>query len=385
MNTPQAGKGQMMTGSLQEKNGRYYMVLELGDRKQKWVSTKLKVQGNKRRAEKMLADTIKEYEEKLAAMPKGDISMLDLVREWLKVKKREVRVNTYTSYEETATIHVIPYFEGYMASQITAAIIKQYYNTKAKDGLKPESLARHRTILRGTLDHAVETLDIISVNPADRAKLPKNNKKRIPTYYSAEQLRKLFRAVEGESIEAPVKLSATYGLRRSETLGLRWSAVDFERKTITISHTVVRYGTETIRDDTVKETASFRTMPLTKDMEVLLRRLQAHQKQMKKLCGKDYHSSDYICVWDDGRPLEPDYLTSRFGRFLKDKGLPHIRYHDLRHSSASLLVNNGYTLEEVMKWLGHASIRSTERYAHLQANSKNEMAEKVNEMLSQVG
>ena len=372
-----------MTGSLQEKNGRYYMVLELGDRKQKWVSTKLKVQGNKRRAEKMLSDTIKEYEEKLAAMPNGDISMSDLVKEWLKVKKREVRANTYTSYEETATIHVIPYFEGYMASQITAAIIKQYYNTKAKDGLKPESLARHRTILRGALDYAVETLDIISVNPADRAKLPKNNKKRIPAYDTAEQLKKLFQAVEGESIEAPVKLSATYGLRRSETLGLRWSAVDWQRKTITISHTVVRYGTETIYDDTVKETASFRTMPLTKDMEVFLRRLQAHQKQIKKLCGKDYHNSDYICVWDDGRPLEPDYLTSRFGRFLKGKGLPHIRFHDLRHSSASLLVNNGYTLEEVMKWLGHASIRSTERYAHLQASSKNEMAQKVNEMLSQ--
>ena len=276
-----------MTGSLQEKNDRYYMVLELGDRKQKWISTKLRIQGNKRRAKEMLSNTIKEYEEKLAAMPKDDIPMPDLVNTWLKVKKMEVRRNTYTSYEETATIHVIPYFEGYMASQITAAIIKQYYHTKAKEGLKSESLARHRTILRGALDYAVETLDIISINPADRAKLPKSSKKRVPVYYTAEQLKQLFRAVEGESIEAPVKLSATYGLRRSEALGLRWSSVDWERKTITVSHTVVRDGVETIYDDTVKETASFRTMPLTRDMEVYLRKLQAHQKQMKKLCGKD--------------------------------------------------------------------------------------------------
>ena len=188
--------------------------------------------------------------------------------------------------------------------------------------------------------------------------------------------------MEGESIEAPVRLSATYGLRRSEALGLMWSAVDFKKKTVRIQHTVVRDGKKVIMDDTVKETASYRTMPLTKDMEIYLKGLKANQKKNKKLCGKSYHENDYICKWDDGKPLDPAYVTSRFKRFLKSKNLSHIRYHDLRHSSASLLVNAGYTLEEVMKWLGHASIRSTERYAHLQAGNKNGMADKVNELLS---
>lgn len=374
-----------MTGSLQEKNGRYYMVLSTmrnGKQHLQWKSTGLTVKGNKQKAQGMLKDFLRKQEEQAKAQPNGDIAIPDLIREWLKTKKREIRSNTYTSYEETATIHVIPYFEDYTAVQLTTAHIKQYYNAKFEDGIKPESLARHRTILRGSLDYAIETLDLISVNVADRAKLPKNNKKRIPTYYDASQIKKLFKAVEGESIEAPVKLSATYGLRRSEALGLRWSAINWQRKTVTISHTVVRDGTDFIYDDTVKETASYRTMPLTKDMETYLKALQARQKQLKKLCGKDYYNSDYICVWDDGRLLEPDYVTSRFNRFLKEKDLPHIRFHDLRHSSASLLVNAGYTLEEVMKWLGHASIRSTERYAHLQANSKNAMAAKVNEMLS---
>ncbi len=343
-----------MTGSLQEKNGRYYMVLSAmknGKQHLQWKSTGLTVKGNKRKAEDKLKEFLRESEEQAAIQPRDDITMTDLINKWLEVKKREIRSNTYTSYEETATIHVLPYFADYTAVQLTTPHIKQYYNAKSELGLKPESLARHRTILRGCLDYAIETLDLISVNVADRAKLPKNNKKRTPTFYDAVQIKKLFKAVEGESIETPVRLSATYGLRRSEALGLMWSAVDFKKKTVHIQHTVVRDGSEVIYDDTVKETASYRTMPLTKDMETYLKALQAHQKQLKKLCGKEYHNSDYICVWDDGRPLEPDYVTSRFGRFLKDKKLPHIRFHDLRHSSASLLVNSGYTLEEVMKWL----------------------------------
>ena len=91
-------------------------------------------------------------------------------------------------------------------------------------------MCRHRTILRGSLDYAIEALDILTVNPADRATLPRNSKKRVPTYYNADQLKKLFRLVQGESIEVPVILSATYGLRRSEALGLQWDGVKIELK-----------------------------------------------------------------------------------------------------------------------------------------------------------
>jgi integrase len=80
--------------------------------------------------------------------------------------------------------------------------------------------------------------------------------------------------------------------------------------------------------------------------------------------------------------IDPDYVTSRFNRFLKEKKLPHIRFHDLRHSSASLLINKGFTLKEVQEWLGHADIASTDIYSHLLYKSKENMASKVNEALS---
>ena len=378
-----------MTGSLQIRNGRYQMVLELGEGKQKWISTRLSVSRNKRKAEKMLQDAIRAYEEKVAQKALQDsapeMMATDLIKEYLAAKKGSIRANSYTSYMETATLHLIPYFEelGVTVRQIGAAHVQRYYNAKSSQGLSPETLTRHRTIIRGALDYAVQTLDIISINVADKVKLPRKATKRTPTYYNEKQLKDLFRVVEGESIEAPVKLSTTYGLRRGETIGLKWDAIDWRKKTIRIQHSVVRNGKEIICDDTVKETASFRTMPFTKDIEVFLKQLRDHQRKMEKLYGNGYQNKDnYICVWDDGKRLDPDYVTSRFGRFLKKRNLPHIRFHDLRHSSATILICNGFTLEQVRDWLGHASIRSTERYAHYQSDSKKDLAYAVGELLS---
>jgi len=211
-----------------------------------------------------------------------------------------------------------------------------------------------------------------------------NAQKRPPPFrfYTKAQLLNLMESVKGEAIETPVRLCGTYGLRRSEALGLQWSAIDFNRNTISIHHTVVRTGTRTLRDDLVKSRASFRTMPLTTNMREYLKRLQARQKALKSACGKGYTDNDYVCKWDDGRPLEPDYVTSRFNRFLKEQGLDHIRFHDLRHSSASLLINEGFTLKEVQEWLGQASAASTEIYSHMLYKSKESMADKVNKALS---
>ena len=100
--------------------------------------------------------------------------------------------------------------------------------------------------------------------------------------------------------------------------------------------------------------------------------------------GAGYNDNDFICKREDGTPLLPDYVSHEFGRLLKDNGLRHIRFHDLRHSSASLLINMGFTLKEVQEWLGHANIASTNIYAHLEYKSKERMADKVNEALNRL-
>jgi len=124
-----------MRGSLQIKGDKYYMVvytMRNGKQEQQWKSTRLPVKGNKRKAEEMLKAYLQECEEKATeqatAQPQEDISMTELIRAYLVVKKREVRLNSYLSYEDTANLHVIPHFESYRAGELTTPMIKQYYN-----------------------------------------------------------------------------------------------------------------------------------------------------------------------------------------------------------------------------------------------------------------
>ena len=383
-----------MTGRLHIRKGQYVIILNVKDEatgkyKPKWISTGLPAKGNKRKAEQLLNETIANYanspQEAVKKPEKPEpqgMSMAELIREWLKVKEITVRATSYEIYRITAESQVIPYFEklAVPVHEITASHIQRYFTDKIAEGIKPSTMPKHNTVIHGALEYAVVTLGIIPVNPADKVKLP-SKKKRIPAFYNEEQLRKLFKESEGSPIEMVIRLSATYGLRRSEVLGLKWDAVDWKKKTIVIRHTVVRVGSKTVRDDTVKEAASYRTMPLTSDMEEYLKKLHAHQKQMKKLCRNGYTDNDYICKWDNGALFDPNYITRKFRQILEKKGLPKIRFHDLRHSSASLLINMGFTLKEVQEWLGHADISSTEIYSHLLYKSKENMANRINQVL----
>lgn len=377
-----------MTGRLHIRNGNYCIIISYKDgagrSKQKWVQTGLPEKNNKRRAEQLLHEAIQNFEqEKEQRKQQVDaMKMPELIREWLKVKKMTVRASSYEAYRVTAESRVIPYFEtlDLTVQELTPAHIQKYFIDHMESGFKASTMPKHNTVIHGSLEYALETLGLIDINPAGRIKMPKR-KKRVPTFYTEEQLKTLFKECEGCPIEMVIRLSATFGLRRSEVLGLKWSAVDWTRKTIVIQHTVVRVGSETVKDDLVKELASFRTMPLMPDMERYLKELFAHQNQMKKLCGKDYDENDYICKWDDGRQFDPNYITRKFRQILAKKALPQIRFHDLRHSSASLLINMGFTLKEVQEWLGHADIASTEIYAHLLYKSKEDMAARIGKAL----
>lgn len=375
-----------MTGRLHVRNGKYVMILNLKDEstgayKPKWISTGLPEKGNKRKAEKLLNETLSNYANTLQEQAEAkeeqcagasNMMMPELVQEWLEAVKGTVRGNSYRNYDKTAELHVTPYFEalGLPVREIKPVHIQKYYNLKHAEGLTASTIEKHRSVIRGALVYARDILEIIDNIPSDRAKLPK---KEItpPNYYTEKELEKLFAVVEGETVESAVRLCATYGFRRSEVLGLKWDAVDFQRKTIAVRHTIVREGSQVKHKDTVKRNASYRTMPLIPIMESYLSKLQKQQKADKKLCGKSYLDSDYICRRADGSLLEPNNVTFRFRTIIKqaiaDKKLDkYIRFHDLRHSAASILVNNGCSLKQVQVWLGHANIRSTERYAHLE-------------------
>ena len=380
-----------MTGSLQVKRGKFHIVLNTydkdGKRKLKWISTGLEVRGNKKRAEQMLRDTLREYEMK-ETLAGGDMLFSDAVRCWLKESAVRVDAVTLQGYTTLAEGHILPYFDalGVPLKNVDRRILQSYLDEKAqsgrkdgKGGLSPRSLRPHKNILYQTLK-AARRDNMILNNPCELVVLPKNDCHEAK-FYSAEQVNALLDACRYDALYPLIRLTAVYGLRRSEVLGLKWDSVDFDNDTLTVKHTVSKV-TAVVEKDKTKNSSSHRGYPLLPDIREMLLQLQRREKENRRLFGSEYHQNDYILKWEDGRPFSPDYVSHHFNALLKKYGLPHIRFHELRHSCASILINQGATLKDVQDWLGHRNIRVTaDTYSRVDVNRKQGIA---NMMANQV-
>lgn len=375
-----------MTGSLQVKNDKFYMVLNLvenGKRKSKWVSTGLPVKGNKRKAELMLRELLQEYEDRQGT-PRCDMPFYKYIRRWLEKVKRKVDEVTYQGYEILAESHVISWFEekGTALGDVTLELIQEYIDEKSangrrdgKGGLSPRTMRLHKNILYQALTEAVKER-LIASNPCQYVILPKSVRYE-SSFYSVEQLNQFFDAIRDEPIYPLLKITAVYGLRRSEVLGLKWDSVNLDTGTLTIRHTVSKV-TKAVEKDKTKNATSYRSFPLTDEARRIFTAAKTEEEVNRKLFGREYHSSAYVFKWPDGRSYSPDYVSDKFSALLKKHGMPHIRFHELRHSCASLLINAGFTLKDVQEWMGHADIKMTANiYGHLDISRKQNMAKKL--------
>ena len=381
-----------MTGSLQIKKDKFYMVLNTvdtnGKRKAKWISTGLGVKGNKKRAEKMLRDTLAEQERTMPT-PKSEILFSDWIRQWLTESAKRVDEVTHRNYEDSAKSHVLPYFEelGVSLHGVTRPMLQTFIDLKrtkgrkdGKGGLSIVCLRHFRNILNQSLKLAVQN-ELIPSNPCEGLLLPKQERREF-SYYSAEQLNSLLNAIKDEPLYPLVYIGAYYGLRRSELLGLQWDSIDWGANTLTVKHTVVQYQV-VIRKDKTKNASSRRTMPLLPEVRQMLLDLKACEDENRRLFGNTYDDNPYIFKWVNGKPYEPDYTSKKFKTLLRKYGFPHIRFHELRHSCASLLINQGFNLKDVQEWLGHADIQMTANvYGHLDIARKQTIANSISSAIS---
>lgn len=304
----------------------------------------------------------------------------DFLRDWLKLMKTQVKITTYSAYEKTILHKVIPYFDNHLPKirldAVSAKHIQDYYNYELEVNHVSANTVKHRHAnIHKAFAYAYKT-DLIQSNPADKVELPKIEKYS-GQFYNQKQIENLIRVVKGDSIEFGVITASFYGLRRSEVLGLKWDAIDFENKTITIRHTVhevtIDGKTRIVASDTTKTKSSYRSLPLVKPFEEILLRMKQEQEENKRLCGRCYCQDylDYIYVNQIGEIVKPGFVTAHFSAVLKANNLPHIRFHDLRHSCASLLFAQGVSLKEIQAWLGHSTIGTTANiYTHLDENNK---------------
>lgn len=383
--------------SLVVRNGIYQAVLEYydenGKRQQPWRSTGLKERGNKKqamaKAEEIRANLEKELKLKALNNLKSnnnlsDILFIEYLFYWLEIIKCNVEASTFTSYRQIANNHIKKYFTKNPIKLVDLSVvhIQTFYNElMTKYNLSANTVIHHHALIRKCLDYAFK-MDIIPSNPADKIQRPKIEQ-FISSFYTESELNTLFEKSKNDPLELIILVTAFYGLRRSEVLGLQWDSFDFENKTITIKHTVTITNTEGNNrkiegKDRTKNKSSYRTLPLFDNIATKLLEFKEKQKSFQRAFGNTYNKKflEYVFVNPQGKIIRPDYVTQHFSILLENIGLKHIRFHDLRHSCASLLLAKGIPMKSIQEWLGHSNFSTTANlYAHLDSNSKKKSAE----------
>ena len=295
---------------VREKKGYFYAVIvyknALGKRKEKWFPTKLQVRGNKKKAEEIADKILEEFEipaEDLSLSEKGkklnknsiaaatlddltqsqvsNLLFSDYIRKYLPLtrkRRKKIEDTTYAGYESSVKGIIAPYFEKkkIKLKDLVAKDIQDFYD-KQLERVKPNSVIRYHAIIRLSLCHA-RKMGYIKENPIDEVEKPEKNQ-FIGKFYTAEELSRLIELSRGTKLEIPVIMGGFYGLRRSEVVGLRWSAIDFENNIFYINHTVttplIDGVTKIVAKDRAKTKSSLRALPLGKDIkEILLAKKQ---------------------------------------------------------------------------------------------------------------
>ena len=379
----------MIAGHLQIKNDYYYMVLSYldanGKRKQPWFPTGLPIKNNKKRAEKMLLELRQTYvppaEHKSNGELSADMLFADFMELWLEVVRNSIEKTTFSSYTQMVKGKIAPYFRktGVKLGELQARHIQSFYLYELKTVSASTVIHEHANIHKA-LKYAVK-MDLIPYNPADKVERPKKQR-YIADYYRQEELERLLEASKDHPYSLLIQMTAFYGLRRSEALGLKWD-------TITIKHIVTNAKIdgkcEIVCADRAKTKSSLRSLPLVSNIREKLLALREQQKENRRVCGNCYSKKydGYVFVDAMGNIFNPRSVTANFSKLLEQNGLRHIRFHDLRHSCASLLLANDVPLKQIQEWLGHSDIGTTVNiYSHLDYKSKITSANVMDNLLT---
>ena len=293
-----------MTGSIQTKNGMLYGVItytdEGGKKKHKWISTGLKERGNRKAAKEILDKAITDFQEQQEAArnklrqraqpkeaDKSDATMLfsDYCAKYIESIKGTLSAQVYAEYSGYYLRQFRKFFDNRKLRliDITETELNEYYDHLRARGVKEISLKHHNNILRPALRKAYQA-KLIPDNPFDF--LEPIKKEKVPmSFYDKNEMKKLFKVIQGHKLEIPFLLASYYGFRRSEVLGLRWSAVDFDHKLISINHKLIVVGKEVIFTDELKTKTSNRTLPLIPAIEEALLKHRAEIVVNKEFYG----------------------------------------------------------------------------------------------------
>ena len=299
---------------------------------------------------------------------------------WLEdVHKPAIRIRTYKRYEAELRLHVFPALGHHQLSKLSPQHIQVFYSHLVKEGYAPSSIKVIHTSLHKGLSHAVR-VGLLPRNVCDVVSVPRAEKREVNAL-TLEQVQRLLQTAKGHRVEALFVLALVTGMRRGELLGLKWSDVNFAEGVVSVRRSLVELKGEGIIESEPKTLKGHRSILLP---AFALAVLKEHQIRQTGMCQRSpqWQDRDFVFCTSHGTPFAAANLRTMFKGVLKKAGLPDIRFHDLRHSVATLLLSIGTHPKVVQELLGHGQISMTmDIYSHVLPTMQKDVMVKLNDLL----
>lgn len=377
-----------MKGHVTKKGSRWYFVLDIGEdpetgkRKQKWFSGFK----TKKEATKAMIQKINELEQGTFVEPQK-ITFQAFLESWLDDYARvALKPSTFETYEIFTRKHIIPALGSHVLQQLQPMHLQRFYNEKLKSGridgtggLSPQTVKYFHSIIREALGHAVKW-QLLNRNVAALVDPPSMRKKEINTF-TVEEITCFLECAKEDRLYIAFLLAIYTGLRRGEILGLRWKDVDLVNRTASIRKNLVVIHSKPVLQDP-KTRGSHRSVTLSSSTIEALQQHKEFQNEEKLLLGESYQDHDLVIATSLGTPVSPRNLLRSFYRILEKANLPKIRFHDFRHTHATLMLKQGEHPKVVSERLGHSNTRITmDIYSHVLPNMQQEAVDRFENMM----
>jgi integrase len=355
-----------------------------GTRRQKEVSLKT---ASKREAEKRLTDLVKQVRDGMFVDAHACTLGEHLTAYNRDVSRLKLAERSHAREAEIIRNQIVPHIGHIHLASLQPRHVQELY-TKLLDGgarngkpLSPRSVEYVHAVIHVALKHAVRTR-LLAYNPADRVEKPKPRRSEMKTL-TLDELGKLLAPLRGTNNYVPMLIAATCGLRAGEILALRWADVDFARGTLTVQRSLTQVGSNvTVKEP--KTAAGRRTIPLPNFVVQDLKNHKAQADELKQMTGCAYNPEGLLCPGQDGSYRKPKTFAGVVRDAIRRAGF-NVRFHDLRHTHASILASQGASFKVIQERLGHTNLSTTMNiYLHNAPNLQEEATKKFGEEFEKI-
>lgn len=311
------------------------------------------------------------------------LTMSAYIKQWLEMKRRSIRITTWKDYADYCNKFIEPYFGNFKVRDIKLRDVNAFYANLSEKGGTPHRISYTHRVLHAMLEDAMVE-GIVAANPAHKATKPKVEKEDINPLSEAEVWQFII-AARSSKLYALHHLAVKTGMREGEVIGLTWANVDFQKSEIRIVQQIRRDREpgKRLAFAPLKTNYSRRILPIGNELQQALLDHRRKQDNEKRFMGSAWKEHDLLFTSSIGTPLDQRNLLRDFKAVLKEAGLRDIRFHDLRHTAASIMLRNGIPLVEVSRYLGHSSPSITlNLYAHLLPGGLENTAKMMDKLLT---